>query len=465
MNQHTHGRVSPQARRVRRSLLQTPDLCFGQLLPAAQITAALTRHGVEFRERLYTPLLTLWMFLYQVLSPDSSCRAAVARLLAYLGAKGDASASADTGPYCKARERVPEAVVADLAQQSGQQLQTRFPSTELLQGRPILIADGTTVSMPDTPENQAAYPQPASQKAGLGFPLIRLVGLISLSCGAVLAVALGPYSGKKTGETALLRQLYGQLQAGAVLLADALFANYWSLAGLLGRGVDLICRHDGKRLVDWRQGQRLGKKDHLIIWSKPARPRWMPKSMYRRIPDTLVLREVGVTVTQPGFRTRQVVMVTTLVDAQAYPKEELAAAYRCRWHVELDLRAIKVVMGMDILRCKTPAMVHKELWMHLLAYNLVRTLMAEAAVAAGVPPRQLSFKGTLQTLNAFATVWTLATCPGPQLYQALLKAVATHRVGDRPNRIEPRAVKRKPKPRTFLTEPRQLARTRLLVNT
>ena len=319
--------------------------------------------------------------------------------------------------------------------------------------------------MPDTPENQAAYPQPASQKAGLGFPLIRLVGLISLSCGAVLAVALGPYSGKKTGETALLRQLYGQLQAGAVLLADALFANYWSLAGLLAQGVDAVCRHDGKRLVDWRQGRRLGQKDHLIIWHKPAQPRWMPKRVYRQIPDTLVLREVCVAVTQPGFRTRQVVIVTTLVDAQAYSKAELAAAYRCRWHVELDLRAIKVVMGMDILRCKTPAMVRKELWMHLLAYNLVRTLMAEAAVAAGVPPRQLSFKGTLQTLNAFAAVWNLATCPRPQLYQALLKAVATHRVGDRPNRIEPRAVKRKPKPMTFLTEPRQIARTRLLVNT
>jgi hypothetical protein len=465
MDQHTHGRLSPQARRVRRTLLQAPDLCFGKLLPAAQITAALTRHGVEFRERLYTPLLTLWMFLYQVLSPDPSCRAAVARLLAFLGAQGDASASADTGPYCKARERVPEAVVADLAQQSGQRLQARFPSTQLLHGRPILIADGTTVSMPDTPENQEAYPQPASQKAGLGFPLLRVVGLLSLSCGAVLAVALGPYSGKKTGETALLRQLYGTLQAGAVLLADALFANYWSIIELWGRNVDVVFRHDGKRRVDWGQGRRLGKKDHLVLWSKPARPRWMSPRAYRRIPDTLGLREVCIPVTQPGFRTRQVVLVTTLADAQLYPKEELAAAYRCRWHVELDLRAIKQVMGMDILRCKTPAMVRKELWMHLLAYNLVRTLMAEAATAAGVRPRELSFKGTLQTLNAFAAVWTLARRPGPTLYPALLKAVATHRVGDRPNRIEPRAVKRKPKTQTFLTEPRQLARTRLLVNT
>jgi hypothetical protein len=465
MDQHTHGWVSPQARRVRRALQKAPDLCFGQLLPRTQITAALTRHGVEFRERLYTPLLTLWTFLYQVLSPDPSCRAAVARLLAFLGARGDGAASADTGPYCKARERVPEAVVADLARHSGQSLQRRFPTTGLLQDRPIKLADGTTGSMPDTPENQQVYPQPASQKAGLGFPLLRLVGLISLSCGAVLDVAVGPYAGKKTGETALLRQLYASLSAGDILLADALFANYWTIAALLARGVDVLFRHDGKRPVDWRQGRRLGKKDHLVIWHKPVRPAWMSRREYRRMPATLVLREVAVAVTQPGFRPRQVVLVTTLVDARAYSPEELVAAYRCRWHVELDLRAIKQVLGMDILRCKTPAMVRKELWMHLLAYNLVRTLMAEAARAAGVRPRDLSFKGALQTLNAFAAVWTFAPRPGPTLYRALLKAVATHRVADRPDRIEPRAVKRKPKPQTFLTEPRQRARTRLLANT
>ena len=465
MDQHTHGWVSSQAWRVRHALRPVPDRCFGKLLPQEQVTAALTRPGVEFRERLYTPLLTLWTFLYQVLSPDRSCRAAVARLLAFLGARGDTSASAETGPYCKARERVPEAVVADLARQSGQQLQTRFPTTGLLQDRPILLADGTTVSMPDTPENQKSYLRPASQKAGLGFPLLRLVGLISLSCGAVLDVALGPYAGKKTGETALLRQLYGQLPAGTVLLADALFANYWTIAGLLARGVDVLVRHDGKRPVVWRQGRRLGQKDHLVVWHKPARPRWMSKRQYARMPDTLVLREVGVAVTQPGFRTRQVVLVTTLLEAQAYPTADLAAAYRCRWHVELDLRAIKQVLALDVLRCKTPAMVRKELWMHLLADHLVRTLMAEAAAAAGVSPRELSFKGALQTLHAFAAVWPFARRPGSTLYQALLKAVATHRVGDRPNRSKPRAVKRKPKPRTFLTEPRQVTRKRLLVVT
>lgn len=462
MSQHIHGGNVRQVRRVRHTLWREPDLCVGRLLPRERIEEALTRHAVVFRERLYTPLVTLWTFLYQVLGADPSCRAAVARLLAWLGVRGDVSASAATGPYCKARERIPEALVADLARQSGATLQARFPSAGLLRGRAIKIADGTTVSMPDTPANQQAYPQQPSQKPGLGYPILRLVGVLSLACGAVLDVAFGAYAGKRTGETSLLRQLFHLFQHGEVALADALFANYWTIAGLLARGVDVLARRDGKRRLDWRTGQRLGAKDHVVVWHKPQRPDWMSAEEYRAMPETLAIREVAVEVRQPGFRTRQIVVVTTLLDPQAYPKEELAAAYRARWHAELDLRAIKQVMAMDVLRCKSPAMVRKEIWMHLLAYNLIRTLLAEAAQAAGVPPRELSFKGALQTLNAFAAVWPFATRHHQALYAAILQALATHRVGDRPDRIEPRAVKRRPKKLTYLTEPRQLARNRLL---
>jgi hypothetical protein len=462
MRQRIHGRTFRQVRRARRESLQEPDLCFGRLLPHQQVTEALLRHKVVFRDCLYTPLVTLWTFLYQVLSPDQSCRAAVAHLLAYLGGRGDDTVSAETGPYCKARERLPEALVADLARHSGTKLQARFPTTELLQGRPIKIADGTTVSMPDTPENQKTYPQQPNQKPGLGFPIMRLVGVISLSCGAVLGVAFGAYCGKKTGETALLRQLLGLFKRGDVMLADALFANYWTLAALLARGVDVIARRDGKRPLDWRTGGRLGVRDHRVVWHKPAKPDWMSCAQYRRMPEMLCLRELAVEVQQAGFRTRRVIVVTTLLDADAYPKEELAAAYRARWHAELDLRAIKQVMAMEVLRCKTPPMVRKEIWMHLLAYNLIRTLLADAAQSAGVPPRTLSFKGALQTLNAFAAVWPLAAIPRQTLYAAILKALATHRVGNRPDRIEPRAVKRRPRKQTFLTQPRHIARTRLL---
>jgi hypothetical protein len=461
MRQGIHGRTFRQVRRVRREFLQEPDLCLGRLLPRGQVEEALRRHAVVFRDCFYTPLVTLWTFLYQVLGADQSCRAAVVRLLASLGVRGDGWISAGTGPYCKARERIPEALVADLARHSGAQLQARFPGTDLLGGRPIKIADGTTVSMPDTPENQQAYPQQPYQKPGLGYPIIRLVGVMSLSCGVVLDVALGAYSGKKTGETALLRQLFNLFQRGEVALADAMFANYWTLAGLLARGVDVIARRDGKRRLDWRTGQRLGTHDHVVAWPKPPRPSWMSRRIYRRMPETLCLRELAVDVHQPGFRTRRVIVVTTLLDAQVYPPAELAAVYRARWHAELDLRAIKQVMAMDVLRCKSPAMVRKEIWMHLLAYNLIRTLLAQAALAVGVRPRELSFKGALQTLNAFAAVWPLAR-DLHALYASILQTLATHRVGDRPNRIEPRAVKRRPKTQTFLTEPRHLARNRLL---
>jgi hypothetical protein len=465
MDEYTPGRLRRQVRQCRRHVMEDQDLCFTKLLPQEQIEAALERHQVHYRKRLYTPLLTIWTFLYQVLASDQSCRAAVARLLAFLCVGGEDAGSAKTDPYCKARERLPEKLLADLARRSGGELQRDAPPSELLGGRPIKIADGTTVSMPDTPANQKAYPQPRGQKPGLGFPLLRLVGLIGLSCGAVLDVALGPYRGKRTGETALLRQLLDHLEAGDVLLTDALFSNYWTIALLHQRGVDFLGRHGGTRRMDFRQGRRLGRQDHVVLWHKPRRPSWMSLKLYRSLPEVLCLRETKVEVVQKGFRCRSLLLVTTLVEARVYPRAELALAFRCRWHAELDLRSIKHVMQMDVLRCKSPAMVRKEIWMHLLAYNLIRKLMAQAAATVGVCPRDLSFKGTLQTLTAFAAAgWS---CPERrnELYAAVLRAVATHRVNDRPDRVEPRAVKRRPKKQVYLNEPRPLAKARLLNTT
>jgi len=462
MNQHTHGRVNSQLRHIRRQMLQEQGLCFGKMLPQTQVEAALQRHPVRFRDRLYTPLLTLWTFLHQVLSTDHSCRAAVAQLLAFLGVGGAGWASAKTDPYCKARQRLPETLVADLCRQSGTQLHDQAKPGRLLGGRPIKIADGTTVSMPDTPANQKAYPQHSAQKPGVGFPILRLVGLISLSCGAVLDVAMGPYCGKGTGETALLRQLLGGLRAGDVLLADAYFANYWMVALLRQQGVDLLSHHDGKRKIDFRTGRRLGRHDHVVRWARPPRPAWMSRRQYRGLPAFLDIRQVRVELHQRGFRRRRLQLLTTLGDERQYPADELATAYRARWHAELDLRSIKQVMQMDVLRCKSPSMVRKEVWMHLLAYNLVRKLMAQAATAAGLCPRDLSFRGALQTMTAFAAAgWS---CPGRQgeLYAAVLCAVATHRVNNRPDRVEPRAVKRRPKKIVYLNVPRQTAIKRLL---
>lgn len=460
MFEHIQKRI---ARQVQSELSKLRDRCIETLLPRKQVQAAITRHGVHFRQRLYTPLRTLWTFLYQVLSEDQSCRAAVAKLLAHLCVAGRDSASAKTGPYCKARSRLPEGVVADLAREQGQKLQRRFPSMGLLRGRPIKLADGTTVSMPDTPANQKQYPQSRRQKPGVGFPLLRLVGLISLSCGAVLDVAMGPCRGKQTGESALLRTLLGGLKAGEVLLGDGYYGNYWTIALLQERGVDLLSHHDGKRLVDWHRGQRLGRRDHVVSWKKPKRPPWLSVAAYQQMPETLLVRETAVRIEQPGFRTRQLVLITTLLDAQRYPREDLARAYRARWQVELDLRSIKQVMRMEILRGKTPDMVRKEIWMHLLAYNLVRTLMAQAAMTAGVAPRELSFKGALQTLGAFAELgWFCSAARWQEIYQVILRAIATHRVNNRPDRVEPHATKRRRKSGACLNEPRETARARLL---
>ena len=468
MDKYTQGRLDSQVRRVRqcrRQMLADQDLCLAKLLPQERVEAAVERHGVRFRERLYTPLVTIWTFLYQVLASDQSCRAAVARLLAFLCVSGDDSGRAKTDPYCKARQRLPGNLPADLARSSGLELQRQVPPTGLLGGRPIKIADGTTVSMPDTPANQKAYPQQLAQKEGLGFPILRLVGLIGLSCGAVLDVAMGSYRGKQTGETALLRQLLHQLEAGDVLLSDAIFSNYWTIALVLGRGVDLVGRRDGKRRVDFRQGQRLDRHDHIVQWHKPVRPSWMSRTLYDSLPQTLSLRELRVEVSVKGFRCRHLSLVTTLLDRQVYPREELAMAFRSRWHAELDLRSIKHVMQMDVLRCKSPAMVRKEIWMHLLAYNLIRKLMAQAAVAVGVCPRDISFKGTLQTLVAFAAAAWACRERRKELYAAVLRAVAAHRVNDRPDRVEPRAVKRRPKKQVYLNEPRPIAKARLLTAT
>jgi len=464
MDQYTQGRQQSQVRRMaqaRRRIMEDQDLCFRRLLPKEQVEQALERHQVRYRKRLYTPLLTIWTFLYQVLAPDQSCRAAVARLLAFLCVGGKEAGSAKTDPYCKARQRLPEKLLADLARRSGAELQQQVASGGLLGGRPIKIADGTTISMPDTPANQKAYPQQAAQKKGLGFPILRLVGLIGLSCGAVLDVGMAPYHGKQTGETALLRQLLGSLRTGDILLADAIFCNYWMIALLRERGVDLLGRHAGRRRVDFRQGQRVGRCDHVVSWRKPGRPSWMSPALYDRLPDTLCLRETKVEVSQKGFRCRHLLLITTLLNAQTFDRPQLATAFRCRWHAELDLRSIKHVMQMDVLRCKSPAMVRKEIWMHLLAYNLIRKLMAQAAAEAGVCPRDLSFKGTLQTLTAFAAAgWS---CPARrnELYAAVLRAVATHRVNNRPDRVEPRAVKRRKK-QVYLNEPRAVAKARLL---
>jgi len=320
--------------------------------------------------------------------------------------------------------------------------------------------------MPDTPENQAAYPQVYNQGPGVGFPIARLGAVISLACGAVVNLGFSRYAGKGQGEVSLLRRLWDVLAPGDVLLGDRLMSGWVGIHLLKERGVDTVSRLSAHRRADFRKGTRLGKDDHLVVWRKPTSIRSVDRRTYNSLPDSITVREARFRVDQPGFRTRSVVVVTTLLDPEQASREDLASLYRARWNNELDLRSIKVALQMDMLRCKAPELVRKEIWTHVLAYNLIRTVMAQAASREGVAPRSISFKATLQVIEAFRPLIAYRADRGArhraELYEQLLGAIAVHRVADRPDRFEPRMAKRRPKRYDRLTRPRAEIKRRIL---
>jgi putative transposase len=408
---------------------------------------------------IYTPAVTVWTFLAQCLSPDHSCADAVAQLIAWRLAAGQPACSAETAAYCSARDRLPEEACQQLVRETGRQADEDAPSSWRWLGHRVLDVDGSTVTMADTQANQAEYPQQRSQKPGCGFPIARLVVVFSLAVGTVLDAVLGKYEGKQTGENSLFRTLHDLLREDDVVLADRYFGGWFDLALLLARGVHSVVRKHQLRPTDFRTGRRLGPDDHIVVWFKPQRPAWMSHEQYESLPNILVLREVRVRVEQKGFRTHELVVVTTLLDAQRYAATEIATLYRRRWQAELNLRSLKIVMQMDHLRCKTPHRVRNEFCMHLVAYNMIRKVTAMAAIRAGVDPCKVSFKGAQQTLNRMLPLLHTGV-PTDQWCDELLEAVATHLVGDRPNRFEPRLRKRRPKPYKHLREPRENYKTR-----
>ncbi len=459
MSQATRRWISGKVKSLRDSQI----LPFHDILDAGMVNHALDAEGVTFHERIYTPLVTLSLFLSQVIDPDHSCRAAVARLIVWLAVNKRKPCAPDTTSYCEARKRLPEGVLVRLVRETARRTEARASDAWLWRGRSVTLVDGTTASMPDSSANQKAYPQSKAQGIGLGFPLVRMVALISLATGVVRDLALGPYQGKETGETALFRTLWGGLDPGEIVLGDRYFGSFFGIAGLSGRGVDVLFRMHQRRKFDFRRGRRLGVLDHVVSWPRPARPDWMDEATYAQIPEELTVRELRVTVDQPGFRVNELVLVTTLLDAGSYGKQEIAQLFLQRWNIELDLRSIKDVLQMDVLRCRTPEMVRKEIWMHLLAYNLIRGVMREAAEAHEKVPRHLSFKGALQTMTAFQDALRWARpIDRVALVEEMLKAISSHEVGDRFGRVEPRANKRRPKPQRFLMEPRRQARKALM---
>ena len=446
--------LAEQIRQLRARFVQTMDSVLGDVLPPSLLMQWIAEEAGNYRQRIYGPLQTLMLFIEQVLSADQSCQDAVARGVSGRVAQEQAPCSLNTAAYSKARSRLPLELIGRLGRETGEKLCSQQPKAWRWRGREVKLVDGTTVSMPDTAANQTDFPQSPTQKPGLGFPLARLVAIVSLSCGAVLDWAVGPCEGKQTGETALLWKLAQNLRPGDVVIADRYYAGYFLIALLTRLGVDVVIRQHQCRYTDFRRGQRLGAKDHIVSWPRLQRPAWMDAATYATMPEMLGMREVRV-----GGWT----LVTTLADAKEVSKLELLELYRARWQIELDLRSIKTVMQMEVLRCKSPQMVCKEIAVHMLAYNLVRAVMAQAAYLGNVLVRQLSFKGALQLLNAFEM--SLRHCPCGRLalrHAHLLAGIAQMKLPHRPGRVEPRAVKRRPKPQQLLTKPRQILRTALL---
>ena len=440
-----HQRRSNIGRRAK----ATEAVEFFNVLTSAELLETTEALLPEHRERLYPPSVALSMFMRQVLEADGSCQKAVNGWAAQRMADGLTACSVRTGGYCRARQRLPLEMVRTLTRETGRQLSKKALAQWLWRGRSVKLVDGTGISMPDTPQNQACYPQPNTQAPGVGFPLARLVMVICLASGAALDAAIGPHSGKGSGELGLVRALLEGFAPGDVMLADALYCNYFLIATLRAAGVDVLFEQNGARITDFRRGQSLGARDHIVRWPKPAaRPQWMTPEQYADFPDELTVREVKVA---------HQVLVTTLLNQRQVSKDDLSALYARRWNVELDLRNLKTTTGMDVLSCQTPQMNEKQLWVHLLAYNVIRRLMAQAACNAGVDPRELSFKHTVQLW----TEWVARGLSATKDCGRLFTLIAQCRVGNRAGRIEPRMRKRRPKPYPWLKIPRAQARRKI----
>jgi hypothetical protein len=439
---------------------------FQEILNETMIQQILQEENIKYRQRLYTPLITLWIWLRQVLDKDKSCKNAVSGVMSQLvsaGTPADQIPSTDTGAYCKARKRLKESFLLRLVRWTGQRLHQMSDQLGLHWcGRRVFVVDGSTITGADTPDNQKEYPQSKSQKEGCGFPLANIVALFCLKTGAVLETFMGSHSDQ---ELNLFRSLYKHLKSGDVALGDRLYGSYADICLLKARGIDAVFRMHGRRKVDFRKGKRLGILDHIVQWNKPRScPSGLDPALFAQLPERIMLREVRFLVERKGFPTKWVTLVTTLLDDSIYPKEALAELYHQRWQAEIDLRHLKTTMVMEHLLSKTPHMVRNEYYVHLLAYNLIRTLMFQAGTQHGVECLSLSFQATIQHFGNFSSCLANASNDDERghIYSILLYLVSKEQIPVRPGRSEPRLKKRRPKSYGWLKQPRQHLRQKLV---
>jgi hypothetical protein len=457
------SRLAPLGRRALQTLrhVSLPQLetCLGTYLPVHLLSAE--DEGTNSRERIYSLRLTFQCFIWQLLKPETACREVVRQVQALFRLKGWGRVKDGASAYCQARLRLPRERLEKALAEMAHQADRRAGEGGCLRGRPVKVVDGTTVLLADTPKNQKRYPQRPEQKPGCGFPLLKLVALFSLSSGAILTVIMDTY---RHHDLRLFRRIWETLKRGDVILGDRAFGNYATLADLPRRGIDVVARLNTWRKVDFRKAQRLGRNDGLFVWTKlKICPPYLTLAHWARTPAVITVRIVRFRVATKGYRTRLILLVTTLLDPKLYPLEELAALYARRWRLELCFRDLKTQMGMEQLRCQTPAMVEKEALAYLVAHNLVRCVIAEAVARYRVELERVSFKGTIDALRQYTQTMTQARSrkKRQELWEDLLLNLARDLVPLRPTRREPRAVKHRPKPFPLLTRPRHLFKDRI----
>ncbi len=462
---------------IKDSMLQSDELPLAEVLDVRQWQDIFESHKIDFgndEEAVYTPVITLWALISQAFFKEEmrSCKAAVGRVASLWATLGKKVCDTNTGAYCRARAKISWQAVRDICCQIAETAEPMFDAQNVdfdseqhqvvsnaqsvsTDGR-IMLVDGFTVTAADTPENQERFPQNPAQKEGIGFPIIRGVSLISMVTGLLINLALGPYAGKQSGETALLWKMLDQLKPGDTLVADCFYCTYWIVAACKNKGVNIVMKNHDKRDDDPLGAKRIDKHERTTVWLRPQRPNWMSEEEYAACPEQIEIRLVDVLIEQPGFRSKKYTIATTILETNVFTRNWLTEVYRSRWLVELDIRSIKCSLGMDVVRAKTPAMVQTEIWSCLLAYNLIRMKMLQSCATNRRMPRTLSFTTTLQLI---ANNWLLgAVVLNDQLVVLGQQTSSSEVVGNRPDRVEPRANKRRPKILALLSKPRHTAR-------
>jgi hypothetical protein len=448
----THKFKLAQIKQHKKSLFENNNISLNDILGSKKCQQ-IVGECRDFRERIYTPLKTLFIFIKQVLNPDKSCKNAVADLVAERLITEGEIVSTNTGSYSNARKRLPQQMIGELVRETGKSSGKKALTGWRVFGRSLKGVDGSSVIMPDTKENQEIFPQQKVQKKGVGFPIARIVVVMSLTVGTVLDYAIGAFKGKGTGESSLLRSIFDCIEQDDILLGDRYYPSYFFISDVIIKGADGIFRGQAQRSYDFRKGKSLGKKDHIVEWHKPKKPEWMTPEAYEGYPKQITVRE---------FKVNGKIYVTTLLEYKKYHKKELAKIYELRWQLEINLKSIKETMNMDMLSCKTPEMVKKEIGIHFLAYNFIRIIMAEACDRHNAIPNEVSFKGTVQLLNRFMPHFINSNNKqNKTMYAELLKYIVKNKIGNRPGRIEPRRVKRRPKPFDILNRPRFIEKAKL----